>query len=234
LISTGKELQFSIEQAQLKIKNLTLEKEKVELEHRTSISQLKEQQKHYGEQWEQAKKRLEQFSGDIQAQSVFSCGEIGKNCPFITVINKQHFDQLEQQKLLLQQEVSQRATKIEQEHFEEKLQQLEQRSIGGTFSGEELQKEIEEKSKTTEQIKAFLKEIRFNVWEEKLAAQQALKQQISLKDQEIMKEETELQQLQTYQQQKSALESSLVNYQNNIEVFKAQGTEIKHSLQQLE
>ncbi|MDR0369124.1 MAG: hypothetical protein LBH96_00890 [Candidatus Peribacteria bacterium] len=47
LITTGRELQLSLEQLQLKLQNLSLEKEKVEIEHRTTLSQLKEQQKHY-------------------------------------------------------------------------------------------------------------------------------------------------------------------------------------------
>jgi hypothetical protein len=38
------------------------------------------------------------FEKDEEKQATFDCQKIGSNCPFIKVINKQHFDALEDQK----------------------------------------------------------------------------------------------------------------------------------------
>jgi hypothetical protein len=57
------------------------------------------------EQLEQAKKRLANFEMNINEQATFSCEKVGTNCPFIKVINKQYFEQLEKQKVALKKEI---------------------------------------------------------------------------------------------------------------------------------
>ncbi len=145
-----------------------------ELANLVQIQQLKK------EELEKAKTRLINFDKGVETETVFTCTKIGGNCPFIQEINKQHFSQLEQQRITMKQEIE----KLEAS-FRTEYQQAIQLEI--------------------DRIKDFLHTINFSIREEKHQQKIMAQKHMQFLDQQIMQMETEVQKLQTYQQEKSAL-----------------------------
>jgi DNA repair exonuclease SbcCD ATPase subunit len=200
----GKDLANQIQLAQQQLKTLELEQKN----QQRKLDQLK-----------QAKKRLTDFEITIDQQATFSCEKIGTNCPFIKVINKQHFDQLEKQKATLREEIQQ----LEKQHInlssqeEGKSEESEKQYSEATEGG--LSTQIQSAKTQTEHIKTFLTTIDYKSREEKYAQKETLQKQIHEKDQTIMKLETETQKLQDYQQQKTAFQTSLAEKNQQIETL---------------
>lgn len=137
----------------------------------------------------ETKKRLENFETNIQWDANFKCEEIGKNCPFIKVINKQHFEKLENEKIKMEEEVKNLETQTSKD-----------------FS---LHTEWQIIEKKIEELKKQLLDMDFKSREEKEITKNQLQKQIQTLDSQISTLELEIQKLQDYQQQKSAFLSNL-------------------------
>ena len=85
--------------------------------------------------------KIKLLDKDVDQQATYVCKEIKDNCPFIKVINKKTFDQLEKQKELLEKEKDIVEAKI--------------KAIKTTDTSEELKT----KEKSIEDIKLILNEI---------------------------------------------------------------------------
>ena len=69
--------------------------------------------KDHEEQLKAMNAKIKLFEQDVDQQASFSCEKIQTNCPFIKVINKKTFEQLDKQKELLQKEKDALEAKIE-------------------------------------------------------------------------------------------------------------------------
>lgn len=98
LTNKGKSLQEEITNSQLKIKNEELtqthNKEKLEAEIKNEL----EKEKSLTNQLNQIITTIKEFDQNTEAQATFHCEKIEISCPFIKVINKKTFDQLDLQK----------------------------------------------------------------------------------------------------------------------------------------
>ncbi|MDR2541793.1 MAG: hypothetical protein LBD11_08925 [Candidatus Peribacteria bacterium] len=184
------------------------------------------------EQLEQAKKRLKTFEGNIDQQATFSCDKIGTNCPFIKVINKQHFEQLEKQKAVLKEEI---------ENIEKSLVFVPlsgDEDPTGRIEGGVDEPSIAEVKKATEEgvmkIKTFLTDINFKSREDTYAKKETLQKLINEKDQNIMRLEIETHKLQDYQQQKTAFQTSLQHLEVQIQEKMKEIEKIKADQAQLD
>jgi len=95
---------------------------------------------------------LKELEENIDTQATFACEKIKDNCPFIKIINKKTFDQLEQQKKTFQEQYQQIETTIKKLQTEFKILndtplQKENKSI------EVLETQQKEAEKAIEQIK---------------------------------------------------------------------------------
>ena len=94
---------------------------------------------------------------------------------------------------------------------------LQGTSIDNNESNQTKQQEIQSYKHQIETIKTFLTDIDYKSREEKYTQKETLQKQIQTLDQTIMQLETETQKLQDYHQQKTALQTSLHNLEQQIQ-----------------
>jgi chaperonin cofactor prefoldin len=104
---------------ELKIKNNDLENQKKVDGLKMKIENANEKQKYFDEQLLKLDERLKEFDNNMDAQAKFHCEKIEVNCPFIKVINKRTFDQLEEQKDKILDEKKELETKIKESNIVE-------------------------------------------------------------------------------------------------------------------
>lgn len=87
------------------LQNINLKIKNEELQQKHEIELLNNQIKNNTEKYDQQnlqlqelQKVIEQFDKNLESQATYECEKIGTNCPFIKVINKKTFDQLQLQK----------------------------------------------------------------------------------------------------------------------------------------
>ncbi|AHB41338.1 viral A-type inclusion protein [candidate division SR1 bacterium RAAC1_SR1_1] len=98
LIEKGKSLQEKIKNNQLLIQNKQLEQKSEQERYIQGEKTLLDQQGELEKQLLETENHLKTFENNIEQQATFSCEKIQTNCPFIKIINKKTFDQLEEQK----------------------------------------------------------------------------------------------------------------------------------------
>ena len=109
-------------------------------------------------------KTITDLEKNINTQATFTCEKIKEPCPFIKVINKKTFEQLDQQKQTFLDQQGQIETTIKklQTEFKEMDKNIPQQESKKIEILETQQKEAE---KTIEDIKAFLNEINYKTIE---------------------------------------------------------------------
>jgi chromosome segregation ATPase len=98
--------------------------------------------KDYEEQLKNMNAKIKLLDKDVDQQATFDCSKIKTNCPFIKVINKKTFEQLDKQKELLQKE---------KDALEAKIETLKK--------SKDSSKELKSKEKDIEDIKLVLHDI---------------------------------------------------------------------------
>lgn len=83
--------------------------------------------KNHEEQLKVMNTKIKLFEQDVDQQAAYDCSKIGTNCPFIKVINKKTFEQLDKQKELLQKEKDVLEAKIK--NLEETLHATSQQKV---------------------------------------------------------------------------------------------------------
>lgn len=229
----GKDIQHEVEQIILQIKNIQLQQQHQEIHKTTQIQQLKDRSNLLHQQLTQAKERLAQFEKNVLGDSQFSCEKIGENCPFIKVINKQHFDQLEKQKQTILEEIRWIEEQIREGDFENTIKNIQEKKEENLALWE-----LEQKKKHVEDLanalRIFLVEIGFKSWEDKYVLLENLQQQVKKKDQLIAQMEISLHNLQGFQQELIELEHSVENYQKRILELQQEQVEQKNLLTELQ
>ena len=80
------------------IKNIEILKEKEIDRLKNEIKNLEEKKNMREEEMKKLNKSIEIFENNMQEQEIFECEKIANNCPFIKVINKKTFENLQEQK----------------------------------------------------------------------------------------------------------------------------------------
>jgi len=181
-------------------------------------------------------KTLKDFEKNIETQAAFACEKIQNQCPFIKVINKKTFDQLDQQKKIFieQQEKNEATIKSLQTQLEtiNKIQpDLNDKK------NEARKKQLQEREQTIENIKRFLSEIDYKhiewIYSEYTVQDKEAKEldkKINEREQESKQIDEWKMQLQKETTQKESLEKQLQEYtisiiakqQENIQLAKQQ------------
>lgn len=234
LKQAGKDLQGKVSQIDLEIKNIQLQTQQTQKDKEYHIQQIKEQEKYLQEQLVQAQRRLQEFDGTIEEQSIFACEKIGTNCPFIKVINKQHFEQLDKQKQSLFAEVETLQEQVKKADFAKKREILEQEEKSDSSA---LLKEKEfmksETEKLMEIMRNFLMEIGFKEIEESYQNVQEIGKKIQHLDQQILSLESAQSQLQSYQQKETEIRTSLINIEKQTKEREAKKILLKEEVLKL-
>jgi|GEM_PF-2433674 len=163
LKNTGKILNEEVKNIQLQVKH-----------HQDA---LKDQQ----EQLKTMDAKIKLFDKDIGQQATYDCSKIGTNCPFIKIINKKTFDQLDKQKTLLQKE---------KDALEAKIETLKK--------SKDSSKELKSKEKDIEDIKLVLHDIDWKEIEKVYDGVQELQAKEKSIDLQISNLEGEMKKLEEY------------------------------------
>lgn len=240
LIEKGKSLVEKIKNNQLLIQNKQLEQKSEQEKQIQSEKTLLEQQNDLEKQFLEIEDHLKTFENNIEQQATFSCEKIQTNCPFIKIINKKTFDQLEEQKqiFLTKKEKLQQAIKDKKEQIEIfKLQQQSKDNKEYDTLITEYQNNIILQEKATNTIKEFLNEIdRKNIEAEYKSyiniKKEKIKKEQLLKEAEILqkKKEEYLQIIEKNKEIHKRIEIEIQENENEINLLEKNEKEIKNQI----
>ncbi len=159
-INEGKKWSEEIKNIQLQIKNEQLiiknEAEKIETQKKHLEEKITDQEN----QIKNILDTLQELEKNIDIQATFACEKIQEPCPFIKIINKKTFDQLDQQKKTYIEQQQQIETTIKKLQIEIKsLNTRETKQENKTI--ESLENQQKEAEKSIESIKKFLNDIKY-------------------------------------------------------------------------
>ncbi len=204
------------------IKNIQLQIKNEELTIKNEAEKMATQKKYFGEkindqeyQLKNISETLKELEKNIDTQATFACEKIKEPCPFIKVINKKTFDQLDQQKKAFTDQQAWIETTIKKLQAEmEELDTIEPKQESKKIVI--LEKQQKEAEKAIENIKTFLNEINYKTIEivyneytslDKKAKE--LEKEISKWEQEIKQTEERKHEFQKAIIQKESLEKQL-------------------------
>lgn len=87
-----------IQTIDLQIKNQELRATQLKSTLEQEVKNISEKIKYLETQQKNLDEKTQLFDSETEQQATFDCSKIGTNCPFIKVINKQHFEKLDEQK----------------------------------------------------------------------------------------------------------------------------------------
>jgi hypothetical protein len=87
-----------IQTIDLQIKNQELRANQLKSTLEQEVKNISEKIKDLEVQQKNLDEKIQLFDSETEQQATFDCSKIGTNCPFIKVINKQHFEKLDEQK----------------------------------------------------------------------------------------------------------------------------------------
>lgn len=230
----------------LKSKNELLERQLQNLDQREKLEQesLKSQQKTleerklmYDNQLKSLLERLENFEKQIESEAEFSCEKINSQCPFIRVINKQHFEQREAEKKKILEEKESLEQKIKSEDFDKKLEDIKKKLENPESTSQDEKKQIkDDQLKNTEAmdlLRDFLKVVDYKKIDELNETFKKNENQISELEKQIIQQEELQASQEKFQQEKIRLETSIKQKQDQILTVENQKKELQEKITQL-
>lgn len=223
LINQGKQIGEEIKTIQLQIQNEELIAKNTAEKAITQKLHLQEKLQDQQQQRKKIDETLADLEKNIDTQAAFACEKINGQCPFIKVINKKTFDQLDQQKKTFQEQQTNISTTIQQ--LEQEIKNIETTSPkGDNQKKEQREKQQKEAEQKIASIKNFLQEIEYKnietIYAEYTNQEKTIKEldkQISQQEQEIQEIEGRKLELQKATVQKEAIENQVKEYTTIIE-----------------
>ena len=230
----------------LKSKNELLERQLQNLDQKEKLEQesLKNQQKTleerklmYDNQLKSLLERLENFEKQIESEAEFSCEKINSQCPFIRVINKQHFEQREAEKKKILEEKESLEQKIKSEDFDKKLDDIKKKLENPESTSHDEKKQIKDdqlkNTKAMDLLRDFLKVVDYKKIDELNESFKKNENQISELEKQIIQQEELQASQEKFQQEKIRLETSIKQKQDQILTVENQKKELQEKITQL-
>ncbi len=223
LINEGKKWSEEIKNIQLQIKNEQLiiknDAEKID----TKKKHLEEKVFDQEHQLKNILNTLKELEKNIDTQATFACEKIELPCPFIKIINKKTFDQLDQQKKWFTDQQEQIESTIKK--LQTEIKSLSTQEVKKDDKKiQELEKQQQEVEKNIENIKAFLNDIQYKEIEKHYTEYtkqdkeiKELDKNINEREQEVKQSEERKIQLQKAITQKEIVEKQLKDLVSIIE-----------------
>ena len=226
IINEGKKLNDEIQKQELKIKNEELlqknQEEKLSYELKSKEEKLSEIKKQIIKLQEKEKTSAQQ----IETQASFACEKIDGQCPFIKVINKKTFDQLELQKNeiskeILEAEKNQKTIENEIKTIKKDIENFQKQEHPEIKKSKENIQITKEKIET---IKNFLTQVNWKTIQDNYQNNQTIEEEIKKIDREIEILEVESSKIEQY---KKELEKNITQIQMHEKTIKDNQTKIK-------
>jgi len=136
----------------MEIKNWEILKEKEIDKLKTEINNLKEKEDQNIQEKNKLEKNIEIFEKNMQEQEIFDCEKISWKCPFVKLINKNTFDNLEKEKQRLYKEKKLLEQNIQEQNIEKKIKEIKEKIL-------EIEKDNEYRDQKNSEIKKIELEI---------------------------------------------------------------------------
>ncbi|MBQ7074623.1 hypothetical protein IJM86_06365 [bacterium] len=206
------------------------EKQKGELEN------LKEKQKLLQQAVDEARQNYKNCSTNIDNEKLFSCDKIQGNCPYITLINKKHFEEREKEQQKFLEILEQKEKELKEFNFTEKFQKKEEEKSDYDFEKkhQELSEKIKNSEKLCEDLRDFLLQAQYSEMKQKNEERSNMFKEFQIKDKIFNQLFEEKEKIQKYQQEIIAGETKLENLKKQEEELQQQFQKTQEQLQKQE
>ena len=220
LVNYGKQVNEKIQTIDLQIKNQELRATQLKSTLEQEVKNIGEKVKDLEVQQKNLDEKIQLFESETEQQATFDCSKIWTNCPFIKVINKQHFEKLDEQKkrfleekVILEKNIS--ATK---EQLTKKEQELNDLGKQSTTNGdiEKYKSEQEKLQWLLAAIKAFLNDVDYSWLQRDFATYQEVETKIKSVDKDISSLEDMLRQVETLRLDKEKFNAQIASIQETM------------------
>lgn len=220
LISYGKQVNEKFQTIDLQIKNQELRASQLKSTLEQEVKNIGEKVKDLEAQQKNRDEKIQLFDSETEQQATFDCNKIGTNCPFIKVINKQHFEKLEEQKkrFLDEKDILERTILTTKDQLNKKKQELSDLGKQSTTSTdiEQYKSEQEKLQWLLVSIKTFLNDVDYSWLQKKFAKYQETETKIKSVDKEISSLEDMLRQVETLRIDRERFSVQIASIQETI------------------
>lgn len=245
IITFGKNINEKVQNIDLQIKNEELRSSQQKTTREQDIKNTSEKIQDLEKQKENLEKKIQLFDQETEQQAAFDCSKIDAKCPFIKVINKQHFEKLEEQKkqfleekaLLEKNILTTQASKTQKEVQLQELLELSKTNPAITTH----KAEQERLQSLISEIKSFLNEVNYSKLQEEFAHYQTQETKIKSLDKDISLLEEMLRQMETLRGEKEKCKIQITSMKETItqilkdqEVQEKEITILKEQIQSLD
>ena len=211
-------LKTLIESEKVKLENLDLQAKNRKTNHDNEVEKLKELKLRKEDEIKQQQVRIEELDKMWAENSDFDCPDLCKKCPHISAINKQQYEQYSQQKDRLNQTLETMKSEYKKQDFDNKIKELENQRIPqwDDFK-KDLEKKIQWQTEFSNSLREYLMKIWFVEWEKSYREWESIQGEIQSIDKQLFQREEESKNLEKYQQDKVAAETSLQHLEKSLQ-----------------
>ena len=222
LLQTAKnwwiKLKSMIEFETSKLENINLQEKTRKVNHDNEIEKMKELKSRKEDEIKQQQIRIEELDKMWAENSDFDCPDLCKKCPHINAINKQQYEQYSQQKENLNQTLETMKSEFDKEDYDKKIKDLENEKNPEWW---DLKKDLEDMLKKhmefSAKLKDYLIKIWYTEWEKSYHEWESIQNDIQNIDKQLFQWEEESKNLEKYQQEKVAIETSLQHLEKSLQ-----------------
>lgn len=216
-------LKSLIESGKTKLENIDLQAKTWKVNHDNDVEKLKDLKSRKEDEIHKHQIRIEELDKFWAENSDFDCPDLCKKCPHINAINKQQYEQYSQQKEKLTQILENLKSEYQKQDFDNKIKELEnQKNPESDDMKINLEKKIKDQTDFSDSLREYLKKIWFAEWEKKYHDWESIQKNIQNIDKQLFQREQESKNLEKYQQDKVAAETSIQHLEVSLQDFDKQ------------
>ena len=228
-------LKSLIESEKIKLENIELQFKNWTENQNREIEKLKDLKSRKKDEIKQQQIRIEELDKMWAENSDFDCPDLCKKCPHINAINKQQFEQYSQQKEKLNQTLETMKTEFEQQDFDQKIKELQEaKNPEWDDFKKDLEKKIKEQTDFSNSLKDYLIKIWFAEWEKSYHERESIQSEIQNVDKQLFQREQESKNLESYQKEKVAAETSLQHLEKSQQEQENQINSLNDKIQEIQ
>ena len=206
----GIRLKSLIEFETSKLETIDSQEKRWQENHDRDMEKLKELKFRKEDEIRLQQTRINELDKMWAENSDFDCPDLCKKCPHINAINKQQYEQYSQQKEKLNQALETMKSEFVKQDFESKIEELEsQKNPEWWDLKNDLQELLKRHIDFSSSLKEYLVKIWFAEWEKSYHKWESIQSEIQSIDKQLFQREEETKNLEKYQQDKVAAETSL-------------------------
>ena len=208
--NAGIKLKSLIESETSKLETMNVEEKRWHENHDRDIEKMKELKSRKEDEIKIQQSRIEELDKMWAQNSDFDCPDLCKKCPHINAINKQQYEQYSQQKEKLNQTLETMKSEYEKQDFDNKIKDSENEKYPMYPDlKNDLQNWLKKHTKFSNYLKEYLMKIWFADWEKSYREWESIQGEIQNIDKQLFQREQESKNLESYQKEKVAAETSL-------------------------